>query len=109
LQGLPPSDARRAGPFFTGVRMKSWSDYSNYIRLSVSNEALYLAAILPFRIGHPTLCIPWKEIDLDRRRRSPQHVFVLLGKQEHIPLRLAKRIDDKLGISQRFPQGTPTA
>src|ERR1700691_3295588 len=61
-QTEPYGDVKIAGPFFYTVYMRFWSHYSSVIRLTAASDALYLAVLMFFRIGHPPLRIPWDEI-----------------------------------------------
>jgi hypothetical protein len=100
----PSGPAQSAGPFFYAVYMRWWSHYSCIVRLTAAEDALYLSVILPFRIGHPPLRIPWREVQFGRvtffwRR----YVALTLGEQEHIPLRITEGMARKLGILERLP------
>jgi hypothetical protein len=77
--------------------------------MTAADDALYLSVLFPFRLGHPPLCIPWKEIKLSRTKRFFRtHVIVTevvltLGNQEKIPMRISERMAKKLGILERIP------
>jgi hypothetical protein len=104
----PPGEARHAGPFLSGVQMRSTCDYSSVIHLSAADDALYLSVVFAFRAGHPPLCIPWKQIDVDKAERSRKPIVVLqLGANERIPLQLSERIASRLGILERVPDAPP--
>jgi len=98
-QSEPYGDTKSAGPFFYTVYMRFWCHYSSIIRITAAEGALYLSALFLFRIGHPPLCIPWKEIQFGRtkflRRR---YVVLTLGEQERIPMRISERMARKLGF-----------
>jgi hypothetical protein len=103
-QSEPRGETRKAGPFFCGAYGRFWTDYSHVIRMTVAEDALYLSVLFLFRLGHPPLCIPWKEIKISRTRFMWQRYVVLtLGEQEHIPLRLSERVAGKLGLLERLP------
>jgi hypothetical protein len=73
------------------------------IRLTAAEDALYLSVLLIFRIGHPPLRIPWKEITFSRTRRFWfRYVVLTLGEQERIPVRIPERMARKLGILERM-------
>src|SRR5271157_4312108 len=63
-QAEPCGETRSAGPFFYTVYMRFWLHYSSVIRVTAAGAALYLSVLFPFRIGHPPLCIPWREIKI---------------------------------------------
>ena len=40
-------------------------NYNSCLRVASSSEHLYLSVLLPFRIGHPALLIPWRDITIE--------------------------------------------
>lgn len=103
-QTEPYGQTRTAGPFFYGVQMRFRTNYGNVIRLTAAEDALYLSILFLFRIGHPPLCIPWKEIQFSRTKFLwLRYVVLTLGEQERIPLRITERMARKLGILERLP------
>jgi hypothetical protein len=104
LQSEPCGETKCAGPFFYTVYMRFWGHYSSIIRITAAEDALYLSVILPFRIGHPPLRIPWKEIQFGRTKLLwRRYVVLTLGNQEKIPMRISERMARKLGILERIP------
>jgi hypothetical protein len=100
----PCGETRTAGPFFYSVCIRFWLSYNQVIRITASEDALYLSVLFPFRIGHPPLCIPWKEIQLGRTKFLwRRYVVLTLGNQERIPMRISERMARKLGILERIP------
>jgi hypothetical protein len=103
-QAEPCGETRSAGPFFYTVYMRFWGHYSSIIRMVAADDALYLSVFFPFRVGHPPLCIPWKEIQLGRTKFLwMRYVVLTLGEQERIPVRISERMAGKLGILERLP------
>jgi hypothetical protein len=103
-QTEPYGQARTAGPLFYGVQMRFRTNYGNVIRLTAAEDALYLSILFLFRIGHPALCIPWKEIQFGRTKFLWRRYIVLtLGNEEKIPMRISERMARKLGILERLP------
>lgn len=47
-----------------------WVEYRSCLTVGGDERGLYLATLLPFRLGHPPLCIPWSDIHDRRRKRS---------------------------------------
>jgi hypothetical protein len=43
--------------------------YGNCLTVCSSDEGLYLAVLLPLRLGHPPLLIPWNDVDVRRIQR----------------------------------------
>jgi hypothetical protein len=102
-QSEPYGDTRIAGPFFYTVYMRYWAHYSCIIRMIAAEDALYLSAHFGFRIGHPPLSIPWREIRLSRTNRFwRRYVVLTLGDQEKIPMRISERMARNLGILERL-------
>jgi hypothetical protein len=98
----PYGEIRSAGPFFYYVQMRYRVNYGSLIRIIAANDAIYLSALFPFRVGHPPLCIPWKEIQLSRTRSFwRRYVVLMLGVQERIPMRISERMARKLGVLER--------
>lgn len=101
-QSEPLGETKTAGPLFYGVYTRFWTHYSSVIRMTAATDALYLSVLLPFRIGHPPLRIPWNEIRFSRTKYFWRPYLVLtLGLQEQIPMRIAERMARKLGIMER--------
>jgi hypothetical protein len=81
--------------------MRYWRDYTNVVQLAPDADGLQLSVFFPFRIGHPPLLIPWREIDeqtVDGFWRS--YVVLILGRTERIPMRISKRVADDLRLAR---------
>ena len=103
-QSEPYGVTKSVGPFPYTVYTRYWSHYSSIIRLTAAEDALYLSVFFLFRIGHPQLCIPWKEIQFSRTKYFfRRYVVLTLGEQERIPMRISERMASKLGILDRLP------
>jgi hypothetical protein len=51
-----------------------WVSYNNCLTVGGDERGFYLAVLFPFRMGHPPLCIPWRDIhDRVRERRFFVH------------------------------------
>ena len=101
----PYGDVRSAGPFFYTIYMRGWTRYSSVVTLTAASDALYLSILLPFRIAHPPLRIPWDEIQFGRTKFFFRSYIVLtLGNQERIPMRISLRMARNLGILDRCPR-----
>jgi hypothetical protein len=102
-QSEPYGDMRSAGPFFYGVQMRFRTNYSSVIRLTAAGDALCLSVLFLFRVGHPSLSIPWNEIKFGRARILWRRYIVLaLGNEEQIPMRISERMAHNLGILERI-------
>ena len=99
----PYGEVKTAGPFFYSVYARYWSQYSSVIRLSATQDALYLSVLFPFRAGHPPLRIPWNEISFAQTTLLwNRYVVLTLGDEEQIPMRISQRMARNLGITDRF-------
>jgi hypothetical protein len=104
-QADPYGETKTAGPFFYTVYMRWWSKYSSVIRLTAAGDALYASVLLPFRIGHPPLRIPWDEIRFGRAKFFFRtYLMLTLGNEEKIPMRIPLRMARNLGILDRCPE-----
>jgi len=43
-------------------------NYGNCVKMSVDDEALYLSVFMIFRIGHPTLKLPYNEMEAETKK-----------------------------------------
>lgn len=103
VQSEPYGDTKTAGPFFYTVYMRYWTHYSSVIRLTAAPDVLYASVLFLFRIGHPSLRIPWNEIQFSQARRFMRTYIVLtLGNEERIPMRISVRMARNLGILDRI-------
>jgi hypothetical protein len=99
----PYGVTKSAGPFPYTVYTRWWSHYSFCIRMTAADDGLYLSVIFLLRIGHPTLRIPWNEVQISRVKRLWHPLILLtLGAQERIPMRISERMAKKLGLLERI-------
>jgi hypothetical protein len=47
---------------FRSSKMRLNMQYNNCLTVGLNAQTMYLAVLLPFRIGHPPLTIPWNEV-----------------------------------------------
>jgi hypothetical protein len=72
--------------------------YHNVLRLGSDRDGLYLAILFLFRFRHPTLFVPWSEIEI-----LPEKSFLffrwrslILGRESRVPLMLKSRVASAL-------------
>lgn len=65
----------RASSPFTGTRWRFQSiqtrwltHYGNCVTVGANEEGLYLAVLILFRIGHPPLFIPWRDVSVGTKK-----------------------------------------
>lgn len=103
-QAAPYGETKTAGPFFYGVKMRFRVNYSSVIRITAAEDALYLSILFLFRVGHPPLRIPWTEIKMaETKFLWRRYVFLTLGNEERIRMRISERMARNLGILERLP------
>lgn len=101
----PSGETRTVTPFFHTVYFRYWTHYSGIVRLISASDGLYLSVFVLFRPGHPPLRVPWSEISFSSDSRFFRNYTVLiLGSAEQIPLRISRRMADRLGILDGPPQ-----
>jgi hypothetical protein len=71
-----------------------WVSYNHCLTVSNSADGLYLSVMLPFRLGHPPLLIPWEEIHYMRTRRFlwMEDIVFEVGSPRIAKLCLPKRV-----------------
>jgi hypothetical protein len=47
------------------AQLRGWCNYNNCLTVGANPESLYLSVIIPFRLFHPALLIPWTEIEVE--------------------------------------------
>jgi hypothetical protein len=103
-QSEPYGATKSAGPFFYTIYMRFWGRYSSMVHMTAAEDGLYLSVIFLLRIGHPPLCIPWREIQFSRTKHFwRSYVVLTLGERERIPMRIPEQMAGKLGIMDRLP------
>jgi hypothetical protein len=53
-----------------------WANYGGCLTVVIAGEGLYLSVWGPFRIGHPPILIPWREINHVRQRNFLWNEYV---------------------------------
>jgi hypothetical protein len=104
-------DAPFAGPSwrFQSARV-GWSDYNACLRIGVSAEGLFLAALLPFRPGHPPLLLPWSDLDASSERGFFGSRLLLRARQApRVAIRLSERLAGRLAdaVGEHWPAVAP--
>jgi len=86
--------------------MRLISHYSFCVNVGADNKGLYMSILLPFRIGHPPLFIPWAEISVAEKKDFIFSWLVLTFKKDpEIPIRINKRLGNK--IKSSYPSYWP--
>lgn len=89
---------------FTGPRwsfqqgqMRWMVGYNHCLNIGADPRGLYLSILFPFRIGHPPLFVPWRDISyVSKTFLWVKFVELRLGRETAIPLRISYRLAEKL-------------
>jgi hypothetical protein len=80
-------------------QFRGWCNYNHCLTVGASPEALYLEVQMPFRLFHPSLLIPWREIEVETGK-----VFfgfydtarLRIGTEERVTLRIYGKLVDRV-------------
>jgi len=94
----------RASETFTGSRwqfekaqMRWLIGYNHCLTIGADPRGLYVSMFFPFRIAHPPLFIPWRDISfVSRKFLWVKGVELRLGRENIIPFRISDRLAQKL-------------
>ena len=80
------------------ARMRWGCNYNRCLNFGADPSGLYLSIMFLFRIGLPSLLIPWPEITVWKRRSFLFFRFVelRLGREEQVPLLIRERLAEFL-------------
>jgi hypothetical protein len=80
------------------ARMRRGTNYNNCLTIGADPTGLYLATVFFFRIGHPSLFIPWTEISLLGRRKIffVEFAEFRLGREEQVPFLIRAKLADQI-------------
>jgi hypothetical protein len=81
-----------SGPrwYFQNAQMRWMAGYHNCLTVGADASGLYLSILYPFRIAHPSLFIPWREISFSQTKILGFKVVELrLGRDSSIPFRIS--------------------
>ena len=83
--------------------MRFIAGYRNGLNLGVNEKGLYLSTILPFRIAHPPLFIPWTEVSVEWKKTASSWpgVKLILDRESNVPL----WINEKLAVELKRTAG----
>ncbi|MBI4393355.1 MAG: hypothetical protein HY556_06120 [Euryarchaeota archaeon] len=82
---------------FQSARMRYWTNYGNCLTVGAGYEGFYVSILFLFRIGHPPLFIPWREISVSRKKLLGWEIVELrLGRELAIPFHITSRLAERL-------------
>jgi hypothetical protein len=94
----------RAVAVFDGIRfhfqsagLRFGTKYSGSLTVGVNRMGLYLAVWLLFRIGHPPLFIPWRDVTMTERKKFfIQQIIFRFSRCPTISFIISKRLADRI-------------
>lgn len=83
---------------FQSARMRWGANYGSCLTVGADATGLYLAVMVFFRAGHPSLLLPWHEVSVRKRWKMVvfRYVELTLGREEQISLRISGRLADRI-------------
>ena len=72
-------------------------DYANCLTFGVNERGLYMGVLLPFRLAHPPLFIPWSDVGAHERRGwFLEYLDFTFAQVPDIRIRVSKRLGESL-------------
>ena len=82
---------------FQKGQMRWMVGYNNCLTVGADPRGLYLSILFPFRLGHPPLFIPWRDISYSTKKfLGITYVELRLGREVPIPIRISYALAQKL-------------
>jgi len=84
------------------ARFRGWFSYNNCLKVGASSEGLHLEVmriLIPFRLFHPPLTIPWNEIEVETGKAwfgLFDTARFRMGVEEQITMRVYGKIVDRV-------------
>jgi hypothetical protein len=77
--------------------MRQWAKYNGCLIVGANQEGLYLSILLPFRIGHSPLFIPWKDVSMtETQTLFSRGIAMSFACCPSIPLTMSKSLFQKI-------------
>ncbi len=82
---------------FQSGQFRWLANYNNCLTIGADPRGLFLSVFPLFRVAHPPLFVPWREISVSRKRIFwVNQVKFLLGNELKIPLTIRESLAQKL-------------
>ena len=81
------------------AQLRGWCNYNNCLTVGADQESLYLSVVLPFRLFHPALLIPWREIEVETGKVLFGFIDTAvfrIGTEERVRVRIFGKLVDRL-------------
>lgn len=73
------------------ARFRRWCNYNNCLKVGADQGSLSLSVMMPFRLFHPALLIPWQEIEVETGKMFFGYYDTAtfrIGTQERVTVRI---------------------
>jgi hypothetical protein len=82
---------------FESAQMRRLIGYNHCLTIGAEPRGLYVSMYFLFRIAHPSLFIPWRDISfVSKKFLWVKGVELRLGRENVIPFRISNRLAEKL-------------
>lgn len=83
--------------WFQSAQLRWRVNYGGVLTVGANPRGLYLSVLLPFRIGHPPLFIPWTDISINERKGLGASYFEFrFRRAPGIPVRVMERLGRRM-------------
>ncbi len=98
-----PSNLSLEKRYFRSGRLGK-TKYNGALVTAATREGLYLSVLLPFRVGHKPLLVPWEELKLEGPDTGfLTHNLIVLSTSQGNKIKLFKtELQDLLGLASRL-------
>jgi hypothetical protein len=77
-------------------------NYGGFLTVGVNKMGLHLSVWFLFRIGHPPLFVPWRDITMTERKKFlGWRVVFQFARCPTIPFTITKRLADKINEAKK--------
>jgi hypothetical protein len=81
------------------ARFRGWCGYNNCLNVGANQQSLFLSVMLPFRFFHPTLLIPWQEMEVQTGKMFFGYYDTAtfrIGTEERVTVRIYGKLVSRL-------------
>jgi len=83
--------------YMQSASMRGWMGYKGCLTIGANPEGLYISVLFLFRVGHPSLFIPWSAIKIGRKKVFGFPMLVLkFAQTPSITLAIPQSLEDFL-------------
>ena len=81
------------------MRFRGWWSYNHCLRVGATQESLYVSIFWLFRLFHPALVIPWREIEMETEKMFFglfETAQLRIGSEERVNVRIYGKLVGRL-------------